>query len=296
MYEEDLEFIVNHLEQVWVENENGDAVESKYMYRWEDLTVTQQREALKKAVDAYDSHNSWDRTTDMSDVEFKAHRAKLQAEGHTVVSLDCTVVKDAKIKNGALQGKVRLAPRGFRDQTLKASWYSTSPTASAISVRLSELLGMRLRLSSWVVDVSDAFFSGEELQDDEFIYIKVPAEFSETGCSVWRRLKREVPGCRGASSAWFRVLSQRLERWGWSQCSTDRALFVRRNERGETVGIMPVHVDDGKIRAEPWVAQELFKRFREDKEVELSTVEEQKIGESVEFCGVRYTESEDGKS
>ena len=147
MYEEDLEFIVNHLEQVWVENENGDAVESKYMYRWEDLTVTQQREALKKAVDAYDSHNSWDRTTDMSDVEFKAHRAKLQAEGHTVVSLDCTVVKDAKIKNGALQGKVRLAPRGFRDQTLKASWYSTSPTASAISVRLSELLGMRLRLS-----------------------------------------------------------------------------------------------------------------------------------------------------
>ena len=295
MYEEDLEFIVNHLEQVWVENENGDAVESKYMYRWEDLTVTQQREALKKAVDAYDSHNSWDRTTDMSDVEFKAHRAKLQAEGHTVVSLDCTVVKDAKIKNGALQGKVRLAPRGFRDQTLKASWYSTSPTASAISVRLSELLGMRLRLSSWVVDVSDAFFSGEELQDDEFIYIKVPAEFSETGCSVWRRLKREVPGCRGASSAWFRVLSQRLERWGWSQCSTDRALFVRRNERGETVGIMPVHVDDGKIRAEPWVAKELFKRFHEDKEVELSTVEEQKIGESVEFCGVRYTEKEDGE-
>ena len=295
MYEEDLEFIVNHLEQVWVENENGDAVESKYMYRWEDLTVTQQREALKKAVDAYDSHNSWDRTTDMSDVEFKAHRAKLQAEGHTVVSLDCTVVKDAKIKNGALQGKVRLAPRGFRDQTLKASWYSTSPTASAISVRLFELLGMRLRLGSWVVDVSDAFFSGEELQDDEFIYIKVPAEFSETGCSVWRRLKREVPGCRGASSAWFRVLSQRLERWGWSQCSTDRALFVRRNERGETVGIMPVHVDDGKIRAEPWVAQELFKRFREDKEVELSTIEEQKIGESVEFCGVRYTEREDGE-
>ena len=58
---------------------------------------------------------------------------------------------------------------------------------------------MRLGLCSWVVDVSDAFFSVEELRDDEFIYIKVPAEFSEIGCSVWRRLKREVPGCKGAS-------------------------------------------------------------------------------------------------
>ena len=126
MYEEDLEFIVNHLEQVWVENENGDAVESKYMYRWEDLTVTQQREALKKAVDAYDSHNSWDRTTDMSDVEFKAHRAKLQAEGHTVVSLDCTVVKDAKIKNGALQGKVRLARSVFFDRNVVFTIFSSA--------------------------------------------------------------------------------------------------------------------------------------------------------------------------
>ena len=141
---------------------------------------------------------NWDRATDMTDVEYKAHRAMLQAQGHTVVSLDCTVVKDAKIKNGILQGNVRLAPRGYLDKTRKASWYSTSSTASAVSVRLSELVGMRLGLSSWVVDVSDAFFRGEELRDDEFIYIKVPARFSETGCSVWRRLKREVPGCKGA--------------------------------------------------------------------------------------------------
>ena len=56
VYEEDLEFIVNHLEQVWMENEKDDAVESKYLYRWEDLTVTQQYVALKKAVEAYDSH------------------------------------------------------------------------------------------------------------------------------------------------------------------------------------------------------------------------------------------------
>ena len=46
MYEEYQEFMVNHLEEVWTENENDDAVESKDLYRWEDLTVTQQCVAL----------------------------------------------------------------------------------------------------------------------------------------------------------------------------------------------------------------------------------------------------------
>ena len=192
---------MNHLEEVWTETEGSDgsvSVESKYLHKWEYPSEKQQREATDKAIREYDSHQSLDRSTDMSDIELKEYRIKMWVHGHEIVSLDCTVVRDAKIKGGVLQGKVRLEPRGYLDRTLKASWFKTSPTASAVSVRVTELIGMRLGLSSWVVDVSDAFFSGEELRDDGYIVIKVPADLSETGCSVWRRLKREVPGCKGA--------------------------------------------------------------------------------------------------
>ena len=39
----------------------------------------------------------------------------------------------------------------------------------------------------------------------------------------------------------------------------------------------------------------MFNKFRADKIVELSTVEEQKIGAGLEFCGVRCTEVESGE-
>ena len=99
---------------------------------------------------------------------------------------------DAKIKTSQIVGKVRIAPRGYRDKSWTASWYSTSPKATAVCVRVAELLGLRLRLESWAESVSDAFFSGEKLRDDEDIYIKVDQmledqvseEFLERSCRV----------------------------------------------------------------------------------------------------------------
>ena len=36
MHPEDLDYIVNHLEEVWVETDG--AVESKYLHKWDDLS------------------------------------------------------------------------------------------------------------------------------------------------------------------------------------------------------------------------------------------------------------------
>ena len=306
--EEDLGYIARMIESVYLADENvhltqidektGTEVssESKYLHKWEDLPQAKKDTAYRKAVEAYDKYDSWHRGKDISDEEFK----RLKKQYPNIVGLDCTMVLDAKIKNGELIGKVRIAPRGFRDNSEKATWFSTSPTAAAVSVRISELIGMMNRLKSYIFDISDAFFSGELLQEDEWIYIKVPREILILqNCDPnkpWRRLKREVPGCRGASSSWFRTLRAKLLGWGWEQLTTDQALFAKRNGKNEIIGILPMHVDDGKLRATSECAKELFDNFNKEKNITLSTIEEQKMGVSVDFTGLEFLESEEGET
>ena len=68
----------------------------------------------------------------ISEEVFKKWCCEVQTGFYTrnIVALDCTLVKDAKIKNGQLIGKVRIAPRGFKDVSLKATWFSSSPLLS----------------------------------------------------------------------------------------------------------------------------------------------------------------------
>ena len=296
--DEDLDYIHQHVEETFMVVEGDSSsndgasdvtVESKYLHSWDDLNLKQKQDAVDKAVAAYDRHDSWHRDSDLDDHAF----AKLRKQNPKIIALDCTVVKQAKIKNGKLIGKLRIAPRGFRDRSLKATWHSTSPTVESISVRISELLGMQLGLESWCFDISDAFFSGEELGEDEYIYIKIPKEIDPN--SPWRRLKREVPGCKGASSSWFRTFTKKLVSYGWEPLTTDQALFVKRRENGSICGILPVHVDDGKLRADESTAKELFAKLRADPMIELSTVEKQEKGKPIEFTGMTFIETELGE-
>ena len=264
-----------------------DQTESKYLYTWDDLPVAAQKLAMEKALLAYDNHQSWDRKQPWTEAEVKAFRR----QHPEAVLLDSILVKDAKIKERELIGKVRLTPRGFRDNSDKARFFSTSPTAASASVRLSELLGMRYGLRSWLFDVTDAFFIGELLRPDEYIFLKVPKEVDPA--QPWYRLRREVPGCRGASSSWYRTLTKKLISWGWELCTTDKALFVKR-EKGKLVGILPVHVDDGKLRATEACANELIENFRKAGVI-LGTVEKQEIGAKVEFTGLQFIERPDGE-
>ena len=305
---EDLSYVSRMIDQsravftVTVEQDGTTTLESKYLNSWENLPMSAKTEAMAKAIKAYDTYDSWHRGSEVTQAEMEAHQRN-PPKGSTVVKMDCTIVRDAKIKCGVVIGKVRIVPRGFHDTSERAVHYSTSPTVGAISVRISELLGMRLGLKSWVFDISDAFFSGEYLRDDDEIWIKIPKEvlaFEKADESrPWRRLKREVPGCRGASSSWFRTLCSLLQRWGWEQLTVDKAVFVKRERDSagvfQVVGICPVHVDDGKLRATAECAAKLFENFRKEKGVNLSEVKEQKLNEPVDFTGVSYCETEDGE-
>jgi hypothetical protein len=265
-----------------------DMTESKYTYSWDDLTDQQKKTAVDKAIAAYDNHDSWDRSKPLTTDQVLA----LKRKNKNIILLDSIVVKDAKIKNKELIGKVRITPRGFRDTSDKARFFSTSPTVSSVSVRLAEMIGMMFGLASWIFDFSDAFFLGERLQDDEVVYLKLPAEIDPA--QPWLRLLREVPGCRGASSSWYRTLAKHLHAWGWEMATTDKALFIKRDKGGKVCGILPVHVDDGKLRATKACAEELFARFAKEG-VKLGTIEPQAYKKPYEFTGMQFNEDSDGE-
>ena len=89
-------------------------IESKYTHKWEDLPHFEKAAAFGKALKAYVKHNSWHRNNDLADAEFK--RYKWENPGLGVQGLDCTLARDAKIKCGRVVGRVRRAPRRFRDE------------------------------------------------------------------------------------------------------------------------------------------------------------------------------------
>ena len=76
--------------------------------------------------------------------------------------------------------------------------------------------------------------------------------------------------------------------------TTDKALFMKRDKGGKLCGILPVHVDDGKLRATKECAEELFAQFKKQG-VKLGTVEPQEHNKSYEFIGMQFIESHDGE-
>ena len=304
-YEEDLKYLLEHQETVYAgdssavsSSEPEPEPESKYTHSWADLSPEAQLEAMKKAISAYDRYKSWDRGNDISTYELERKKQK----NKSIVSMDCTTVRDAKLKNGKVIGKFRIVPRGFRNKSDKAVWYSTSPTASSVSIRVCEIIGMALGFDSWVFDISDAFFSGEWLHDNEEMWIKLPREIliieGSNPDRPWRRLRRDVPGCRGASSSWFRRLQDTLISWGWEQSTTDPALFLKWkvvDGKRTLVGLLPVHVDDGKLRATQECADELWENFEKTDDITLSSRDKQLRGKPIEYTGVTYTETAEGE-
>ena len=265
--------------------------ESKYIVKWEDLSDEEHQKARSKAIQAYDENDAWDRSTDKSDSEFKMYLAKCKKENKTIIKLDARWVDVAKVKeNGEVIGKSRLTPRGFDDRSWEATFYSGSPTVSSSSIRSSETLGLRKRLKGVLIDFSDAFFLGGYLNfpDQREIWLKV----EELGISNWRRLKKEVPGCKGAAISWFRRIGEFLADQGYRMSSLDKCWFMKHSPSGDLIGSVPLHVDDCKCRfSEDELAS--LQAALSDAGIKVGTLV-MCAGRSVEFCGITYRESDNG--
>ena len=130
----------------------------KYLLSWDDLSIEQQSEGRRKAILAYDENDAWDRTSDLSEKDFDAY-FRANKNFKKIIKLGARWVDVAKVlQDGTVIGKSRLTPRGFDDRSWESLFYSSAPTVSSSSVRISETLGLRAFLLGVLVDFSDAFF------------------------------------------------------------------------------------------------------------------------------------------
>ena len=113
-------------------------VTGKYVVEWSDLTPEQQELARTKAIAAFDDNDAWDRSSDLNPSDFKNYKNDCIKKGKKLIALSTRWVDVAKVlQDGTVIGKSRLTTRGFDDHTWESMFYSSSPTVSSASLRIS---------------------------------------------------------------------------------------------------------------------------------------------------------------
>ena len=271
-------------------------------HSWADLPQTKKNAAFAKAIDAYDKFGAWDRNSDKNANAFKNYKSEMKHKGIEVVVEDMMVVLGAKLDPNTKEiiGKVRIAPRGYNDKTWESIVYSTSPTVTHSSVRVCDIHGMRAQLLQILIDFSDAFFQTKTIAfyhgDRRVVWLMVTDPGIIPGASratpIFRQLLKETPGCKNASRRWYERICEILSNAGYVPTSFDKSFFVK-HEGGALIGAIPLHVDDAKCRLTLKEFQNLENIFKNENIV-LNFFRKVNFHETIEFCGIMYTESERG--
>ena len=115
-----------------------------------------------------------------------------------------------------------------------------APTAQQATLRVLLALAAEMNLDLHQFDVATAFLNGE-LEEDEEIYVRMPAAF---GGQTYR-LRKALYGLKQAARAWHVKLRDELLRIGFTASDADPCLFFRGD--GEHRVYVLVHVDDGIV-------------------------------------------------
>lgn len=259
--------------------------EAAYHATWDDLSSEAKDAAFRKAVEEYQRWGCWYEGTDRP-------MAELKSEGVEVLSAAWRGHRAKVGPDGQLMGRLRWTPKGYQEWHRGAD--NASPTAAACSHRVLDVLGKQRGFVSVVVDWESAFFQQNEIGEaGPIVFCEVPegdAGFVP-GKRICRRLKKWVPGTKGACRGWYETLSERLVALGFEQSKLDPCVFYVRESDGAIAGHIPLHVDDarGRIKEEllSWLEETLRSEFS------LGEFEVLRPGSSKEFVGERCTEEED---
>jgi hypothetical protein len=141
--------------------------------------------------------------------------------------------------------KARLVAQGFL-QVEGVDYFDTfAPVAPLQSVRTILALAARLDLDQ--IGVKGAYLNGK-FTDDERILMRQPTGFpypSSNGKVL--RLVKTIYGLKQNGRRWYQRFTEICETCRLTRCSTDHAVFYRRNDDG--IVILAVHVDDCTIAA-----------------------------------------------
>jgi hypothetical protein len=225
-----------------------------------------------------------------------------------VVIMDAVWVEKAIVDEGSdtphqdfglLKGKVRLAPRGFREKGVSRSEVA-SPTVSPVTLRIVETICLQLQEANNLVpikmDFKRAFFQiGMPLANDKKIGLVLPRE-----CQGERRgddrivmeLLKEVPGTKGAPRDWFLTISTVFKAIGFSQSRIDPCLFFN-FKNGKLVGVLCLHVDDSR----GWLDRSLVTWLKEslaENKIQTRYVQVIESGIPTDMVGLTWLTNERG--
>jgi len=250
-----------------------------YGYTWNDVPEDEKEKAYAKGIADYDDADCWDRTNLYSAEEVRAYGNEVGEEqvlfrGHWELK--------AKVEGGRLIGRARYVPHGFQEADPGPV---DSPTVSSTAMRCVELDGLKRRWTKFKFDIGSAFFDGDYCKKQN-LWVQVP------GTNAFARLKKEVPGTKGAPRSFYQSLVDHLLREGCLRSRQDLCVFYV-YEGVEKVGEMCVHVDDGYgwAKSEEQAKAILAMLERRFKKVKFRIVPP---GEPCEFTGSTWTELLDG--
>jgi hypothetical protein len=270
--------------------------ETAYAYEWEDVPEHEKKAATEKGISDYDANDAWDGPgTALTGWELE----QWEVDNNTVaVKMTAHWVRKAKVVEGVLKGRCRWTPHGYKEE-----WYSyvesekniyASPTTTTVSIRLVHIVGMKRWWKKFALDVSSAFFASDETEKGNLWILEPPELTRSDRQRRWRRLKKEVPGTKGAPRSFYLTLKAFLEERGVVRSKHDPCLFYQANDEGQQNLVMCCHVDDlvgyGEEKAVVELMTALEDRFAVNG-VKWSFIE---MGTMHEFSGVEYVESVEG--
>ena len=232
-----------------------------------------------------------------------------------VVIMDSTWVTKATVNEaedapvhptfGKLRGKVRLAPRGFREKGLRKQDLG-APTVSPTTMKLAEAFCLSQRTTRKLVpckiDFRRAFFQIKEFIDEKekksCLVLPKECQAGRQGDNrLVMRLRKEVPGTKSAPMAWNRTISRVLiEKLGFQRSRVDPCLYFRHVKDGSGTSLHSVifiHVDDSRI----WIPLEDLGWLREGLKqagIETRYISVIEAGHPSDLVGMRWTTDANG--
>ena len=246
-----------------------------YGFDWEDLPEEKRAKARLKGIDDYDVSQSWD-SHNWRESDLLGNAVKFSGRWVDIV----------KVIDGDIDGKSRWTPKGFQEKNPGAV---ESPTATLVTHRVGEILGLRKNWAKFKFDVSWAFFQSDATTKEN-LFLALPPELQvEPGTKLYRKLLREVPGTKGAPRAFYETFRRFLLELGFVQSKVDKCLYHLPGKM-----YLTIHVDDGegreKLESTRFFEAAIRKRFAL-KEDGFSIIEMEQMWE---YCGVENVETKEG--
>lgn len=144
-----------------------------------------------------------------------------------------------------LKHKVRIVANGaWQDESTYGLTHAATPRREANRIFFVECVELGLMI--FRLDVRQAFLQSPL---DEVIYLRLPKGmriYDEiTGMEKVLRLLKSLYGLHQAARCWYDLLKRILLRYGFKQNAKEPCLYTLRDEEGNVIILINIHVDDG---------------------------------------------------